>query len=182
MGYGFVEFEDAGATKEAIKRMQSSTLDGHALQLKISSNAGSAAGAAPQRKRSRDDADAPGAGADKATAKLMVKNIAFQASKGDLRELFTAYGDLKSVRLPKRFDGRPRGFAFVEYSSAKEAAAAVAALSATHLYGRHLVLEYAASDDVVQSQSALQAAAADDANVAAGGDRKVKAKQRRMDE
>ena len=181
MGYGFVEYDDADSAKEAIKRLQSTSLDGHALQLKISNNAGSAA-SAPSRKRSRDGVAAPGAGASKATPKIMVKNIAFQASKGDLRELFAAYGDLKSVRLPKRFDGRARGFAFVEYSSAKEAAAAVAALSATHLYGRHLVLEYAASDDVVQSQAALQAAAADDANVAAGGERKVKAKQRRMEE
>ncbi len=181
MGYGFVEFEEADSAKEAIKRLQSTTLDGHALQLKISSSAGSTS-AAPNRKRSRESAAAPGASSGKATPKIMVKNIAFQATKGDLRELFAAYGDLKSVRLPKRFDGRARGFAFVEYSSAKEAAAAVAALSATHLYGRHLVLEYAASDDVVQSQSALQAAATDDANVAAGGDRKVKAKQRRMEE
>jgi len=182
MGYGFVEYDDADSAKEAIKRLQSTSLDGHALQLKISSNAGSSNSSAPSRKRSREGVAAPGAGASKATPKIMVKNIAFQASKGDLRELFAAYGDLKSVRLPKRFDGRARGFAFVEYSSAKEAAAAVAALSATHLYGRHLVLEYAASDDVVQSQAALQAAAADDANVAAGGERKVKSKQRRLEE
>ena len=46
---------------------------------------------------------------------------------------------LKSLRLPKKFDGSHRGFAFVEFTTKQEAQAAVDALASTHLYGRHLV-------------------------------------------
>lgn len=170
MGYGFVEFEQEASALEALKRLQHATLDGHALQLKVSKQ--SAAGAtAPSRKRTL--------AATGGSGKIMVKNVAFQATKRDIRELFAAYGDLKSVRVPKRFDGRARGFAFVEYSTPQEAAAAMQALSATHLYGRHLVLEQAAAE---KADEELQADAADDAKAAAGMERSVKAKRRRMEE
>lgn len=39
--------------------------------------------------------------------------------------------------------GHHRGFAFVEYVTKQEAQNALEALSSTHLYGRHLVLERA---------------------------------------
>ena len=47
------------------------------------------------------------------------------------------------MRLPKKFDGSHRGFAFVEFVSKQEAAKALAALQSTHLYGRHIVVSYA---------------------------------------
>lgn len=57
--------------------------------------------------------------------------------------LFSSHGQLKSVRLPKKFDSRSRGFAFLEFVSRHEAENAYAALRHTHLLGRHLVLEWA---------------------------------------
>ena len=39
-------------------------------------------------------------------------------------------------------NGQHRGFGFVEYDTAEEAALAKQALSSTHLYGRKLVIEY----------------------------------------
>jgi multiple RNA-binding domain-containing protein 1 len=51
------------------------------------------------------------------------------------------------VRLPKKFDGSHRGFAFVEFLTSKEAVAAMNALSRTHLYGRHLVLEWTTDEE-----------------------------------
>ena len=56
---------------------------------------------------------------------------------------FSSHGQLKSVRLPKRFDARSRGFAFLDFVSRHEAETAYAALRHTHLLGRHLVLEWA---------------------------------------
>ena len=56
---------------------------------------------------------------------------------------YSAHGQLKSVRLPKRFDYRSRGFAFLDFISRREAESAYAALKHTHLLGRHLVLEWA---------------------------------------
>ncbi len=51
------------------------------------------------------------------------------------------------MRLPKKFDSRTRGFAFVEFVSRHEAENAYAALRHTHLLGRHLVLEWAEAEE-----------------------------------
>ena len=76
------------------------------------------------------------------SSKLMIRNIAFQAEKKDITELFQESGSLKRIKLPKKMDGSHRGFAFVEYDTAEEAALAKEMLSNTHLYGRKLVIEY----------------------------------------
>lgn len=47
------------------------------------------------------------------------------------------------MRLPNRADRRSRGFAFVDFSTRREAEGAMEALRHTHLLGRHLVLEWA---------------------------------------
>jgi multiple RNA-binding domain-containing protein 1 len=49
-------------------------------------------------------------------------------------------------RLPKKFDGNHRGFAFLEFTTKQEAANALDGVGGTHLYGRRLVVEYAQAD------------------------------------
>ena len=76
----------------------------------------------------------------------MVRNVAFEATRRDIQKLFNPFGVLKSCRLPKKFDGAHRGFAFAELSTKREASAALEALRGTHLYGRRLTVERAAED------------------------------------
>ena len=76
----------------------------------------------------------------KKRTKIVVRNLAFEANKKELRALFATYGQVKSVRLPRKFDGKHRGFGFVDFVSNQEAACAKEALGSSHLYGRHLVL------------------------------------------
>ena len=73
----------------------------------------------------------------------------FEASKREVKELFAAFGQLKTLRLPKKFDGSHRGFAFVEFVSKAEAAKALHALQSTHLYGRKIVVAYAEAEQSV---------------------------------
>lgn len=61
----------------------------------------------------------------------------------------SAYGTLKSVRMPRKFDSKARGFAFLEFMSRHEAENAMSTLKHTHLLGRHLVLDWAAEGEVV---------------------------------
>jgi multiple RNA-binding domain-containing protein 1 len=57
--------------------------------------------------------------------KLLVKNLAFEATADDVRELFKQYGSLKKVRLPKKVNStNHRGFGFVEFISPDEALSA----------------------------------------------------------
>jgi len=78
----------------------------------------------------------------------LVKNLAFEATKRDLKEIFQPYGQLKSIRIPKKFDNSGRGFAFVELLTKQEAQNAMEALKHSHLYGRRLILEYSIEEDI----------------------------------
>ncbi|KAK0547910.1 Multiple RNA-binding domain-containing protein 1 [Tilletia horrida] len=171
MGYGFAVFKNANAASKAQKAMDGFLLDGYALKVQFA-----------KRGHDGDDEAASGkAGSASSSSsslsnstKLMIKNLPFETTKKDVRELFGAHGQVRSVRLPKRIDNRPRGFAFVEFVSHREAEAAKEALKHTRLLGRHLVIGWAesegsgagvggvgsSSDSVVERQRAKEAAAA----------------------
>lgn len=131
MGYGFVEMRDSNAARKAIQHLHGKLLYGHSLEIAVS------------RKENKQAASSIGTTSGKNSSKLMVRNVPFQASRKELLQLFGAFGQLKRVRMPKKVDGTNRGFAFVEYQTSKDALHAMKSLSQTHLYGRHLVLEWA---------------------------------------
>ena len=62
----------------------------------------------------------------KASTKILVRNITFQAKKEEIVQLFRTFGEISAVRLPKKMagTGEHRGFAFIEFSSKKDAASA----------------------------------------------------------
>ena len=69
-------------------------------------------------------------------SKLYVGNLPFSSSEEDVRDLFSQYGDVHSVKLiSDRETGRPRGFGFVEMENADEA---MKALDNYELEGRNL--------------------------------------------
>jgi multiple RNA-binding domain-containing protein 1 len=186
MGYGFVEFKTAAHAQAALREMAGARLHEHVLQLKLSTRttatATGAAAASSKGKKSKVAAGAVGGAGGGASmepsAKLLVRNLPFQASQKEIKELFQTFGQLKTVRVPKKFDGHHRGFAFVEFVSKAEASKAKNALHATHLYGRHLVLEYAEEERSVEAMReklrGQQAAAADEES--AGGAKRKKRK------
>eukprot|EP00475_Leptophrys_vorax_P038150 TRINITY_DN6675_c0_g1_i1.p1 TRINITY_DN6675_c0_g1~~TRINITY_DN6675_c0_g1_i1.p1 ORF type:complete len:780 (-),score=284.79 TRINITY_DN6675_c0_g1_i1:76-2361(-) len=145
MGYGFIEFVSPDSAMEALKRMQGYELNGHKLELKISSRQTFASESDKKSKRKRgSDADA---GSKLSKTKIIVKNMPFEANRAELRTLFGTFGQLKSVRVPKKFNGAHRGFAFIEFVSEQEAENAFKSLQDTHFYGRHLILQWAQEDE-----------------------------------
>merc|ERR1712196_649697 len=79
----------------------------------------------------------------KCSTKILVKNVAFEVEKKELKELFDHYGTIKSIRLPKKYLGCHRGFAFIEFVTSAEAKNAFNSLENTHIKGRKLVLKWA---------------------------------------
>merc|ERR1711988_213082 len=133
MGYGFVEFKTMEQALNAIKKKQGATLDGKQLQLAISER--------KQEKKSDSGSKTTKGKARLLSAKLAVRNVPFEVQKKELMQLFSTYGKLASVRLPRKPDGTHRGFAFVEFATKSEASTAMESLQHTHLFGRHLVIE-----------------------------------------
>jgi RNA recognition motif-containing protein len=70
---------------------------------------------------------------------IYVGNLSYGMSEDELREAFSAYGDVTSVKiLSDRETGRSRGFGFVEMPNQSEGEAAVAQLNGKELGGRTL--------------------------------------------
>ncbi|KAH7319214.1 hypothetical protein BKA65DRAFT_96890 [Rhexocercosporidium sp. MPI-PUGE-AT-0058] len=140
MGFGFLEFRSKAQAQAALTAMDGHVLEDHKLLIKASHKGLDAA----EERRKEDNAKKQ---AGKRT-KIIIKNLPFQATKQDVRALFGAYGQLRSVRVPKKFDHTTRGFAFANFITAREAENALEALKDTHLLGRRLVIEFAADDAV----------------------------------
>merc|ERR1719221_1694126 len=135
MGYGFLEFDTMANATEALKRKQGLLVDGHAVQLQVSHRRDRRTG---QAGASREKGGKKGL----ASPRLCVRNLAFEANRKELAQLFGAYGSVTAVRIPKKADySGHRGFAFIDFASKSEAASAFEALQHTHLYGRRMVLE-----------------------------------------
>jgi len=142
MGYGFVEFKKLKSADKAIKLLQNCDLDGHKLELKKSHRET----VAPKATRKRASEK------EQKSSKIIVRNIPFEANVKEIKELFSSFGHIKSLRLPKKMagTGSHRGFAFVDFTTKQDAKRAFKALcQSTHLYGRRMVLEWAEDDESV---------------------------------
>jgi RNA recognition motif-containing protein len=78
--------------------------------------------------------------------RLFVGNLSFSLGDGDLREAFAEVGAVERAEIVRdRFDGRSRGFAFVEMRNEIDAAAALRVMNGKELSGRPLRVEAATS-------------------------------------
>ena len=145
MGYGFIEYEQEEDALKAIKRLQGHELDDHKLELKLS-RAKNQPKTTQQEKSSKPE--------QQASSKLLVRNIPFETGKKEIMQLFGTFGKLKNVRLPLKMgsSSEHRGFCFVEFVTKEDAKRAFDSLRhSTHLYGRRLVLEWAAMEESVSN-------------------------------
>ncbi|XP_054248726.1 probable RNA-binding protein 19 [Indicator indicator] len=145
MGFGFVEYKKPESAQKALRRLQGCSVDGHKLEVKISERAVRPAVKSARKKQTLKK---------QKTSKILVRNIPFQATVREIRELFSTFGELKTVRLPKKMagTGSHRGFGFVDFLTKQDAKKAFNALChSTHLYGRRLVLEWADTEETVEA-------------------------------
>ena len=126
MGYGFIELAHTDDVRKVIQSMQGVVLDGHPLELKPSTRTPRAPPPTPLSS----------------TRRVVVKNLPFEATAAEVKALMGSFGVVKRVRLPKKMEGGHRGFAFVDFTTRKEAEGAMAAVGHSHLYGRALVVEW----------------------------------------
>ena len=166
-GFGFVEFESHETASICSKLVSTGIgkLDGKVLSIELS-----------RQKMSREAVEDDNTNAlmmkkkskipkGKSATKLVLRNVAFEATKRDVQLLFNPFGVLKSVRVPKKFDGSHRGFAFIEYTTQREATDAMEALGNAHLYGRKCVIERADEDETVNTMDDSNAAVFGESNV-----------------
>lgn len=73
------------------------------------------------------------------SSKVFVGNLDYNTTETEVQSLFAQAGDVKDVYLPTdRESGRKRGFAFVEFASDEQAAAAIEKFNGYQMGGRTL--------------------------------------------
>ncbi|HEU4471826.1 MAG TPA: RNA-binding protein [Flavisolibacter sp.] len=80
---------------------------------------------------------------------IYVSNLSFNVQDEDLREFFTAYGEVTSAKvISDKFTGKSRGFGFVEMSDDTAAKKAIAELDQATIEGRAIkVMEAKPKED-----------------------------------
>jgi RNA recognition motif-containing protein len=77
-------------------------------------------------------------------SKLYVGNLSFNTTEDALRTAFGQFGSITDVYIANdRETGRPRGFAFVTFSTAEESKAAIEKMNGADLDGRALTVNEA---------------------------------------
>jgi len=69
---------------------------------------------------------------------LIVRNIPFKIQINDLKKIFSIFGKIISIRLPKRKNGENRGFAFIDYGNLNNAKKALYFVQNTKIDSRFL--------------------------------------------
>jgi len=72
---------------------------------------------------------------------VFVGNVSYQCTEESLRAFFAPCGAISSIRLAKGDDGRPKGFAHVEFEDSNQAQQAVQ-LSGRELAGRNVRVDF----------------------------------------
>jgi len=74
-----------------------------------------------------------------AGTKLFIGNLSFDTTDDSLKTAFAEHGNVVSARvITDRETGRSRGFGFVEFETADEAAAAMKAMDGVNVDGREV--------------------------------------------
>ena len=76
--------------------------------------------------------------------KIYVGNLDYKVNESDLESLFSEYGTVSSVRIiSDKYNGRSKGFGFVEMENNDEANKAVSGLNGSSLKSRDITVNEA---------------------------------------
>jgi polyadenylate-binding protein len=123
-GYGFVHYETQEAASLAVTKVNGMLLNGKKVFV----------GFFVPRK---DRADT-GAAADATFTNVFVKSLPLEVDDDGLKEMFTAFGEVKSSIVMKDSEGKSRGFGFVNFAEHDDATKAIDELNGKEKDGKTL--------------------------------------------
>ncbi|KAL2017560.1 hypothetical protein VTK56DRAFT_1994 [Thermocarpiscus australiensis] len=144
-GFGYVDFDSPQAAEKAYNEKNGANLQGRDLRLDFASKP--SADAAPNQ-RAADRARKHGDVVSPESDTLFVGNLAFNASEDSVSAFFNEVAQVQSLRIPTdQESGRPKGFAYVTFSSVEDAKTAFTSLNGANLDGRPVRLDFAKPRD-----------------------------------
>ncbi|PPR00808.1 hypothetical protein CVT26_012449 [Gymnopilus dilepis] len=140
------------AAAPASRSLSSSSLTRAAVRASASVPRGSIAAVTVQRAFSisarvsqEQDVRSGSEGPAPASTSIYIGNMPWSMNKDELTDLFSEFGEIKSVRIQTHADGRPRGFAHITFADQESAEAVVTSAKEEpiHFSGRDLFVDYA---------------------------------------
>ncbi|NXV79004.1 NUCL protein, partial [Atlantisia rogersi] len=125
-GMAYIEFKTEADANKALEEKQGTEIDGRAMVIDFTG------------EKSHQDYQ-KGGGGEKESKTLIVNNLSYAASEETLQELFKK---ASSIKMPQTNQGRPKGYAFVEFPTAEDAKEALNSCNNTEIEGRAIRLEF----------------------------------------
>ncbi|XP_040199149.1 RNA-binding protein 28 [Rana temporaria] len=147
-GFGYVTFsmlEDAQRAMKEIKQYDGKKIEVLVAKKKLTEK--------DRKSKSKETANTPvekkpkdGKGQHK-KARLIIRNLSFKCSEDDLKKHFSAFGTVLEVNIPKKPDGKMRGFAFVQLKNMLEASKAIKGTNMKNIKDRTVAVDWAVAKD-----------------------------------
>jgi RNA recognition motif-containing protein len=78
------------------------------------------------------------------TVSIFIRNLSSSTREQDLRNAFEQFGNIRDVYIPRHYKSRePRGFAYIEFSTEKEAHDAIETMDGKTINGRQVTVTFA---------------------------------------
>ncbi|KAM6152128.1 RNA-binding protein 28 [Erethizon dorsatum] len=90
-------------------------------------------------------------------ARLIIRNLSFKCSEDDLKTVFTQFGAVLEVNIPRKPDGKMHGFAFVQFKKLLEAGKALKGMNMKDIKGRTVAVDWAVAKDKYKDTQSVSA-------------------------
>ncbi|XP_075572231.1 nucleolin [Pelecanus crispus] len=124
-GMAYVEFKTEAEANKALEEKQGTEIDGRAMVIDF-------IGEKSHQEHQKG-------GGERESKTLIVNNLSYAASEETLQELFKK---ASSIKMPQTNQGRPKGYAFVEFPTTEDAKEALNSCNNTEIEGRAIRLEF----------------------------------------
>ncbi|NXV96697.1 NUCL protein, partial [Calonectris borealis] len=124
-GMAYVEFKTEAEANKALEEKQGTEIDGRAMVIDFTGE--------------KSHQEHQKGGGERESKTLIVNNLSYAASEETLQELFKK---ASSIKMPQTNQGRPKGYAFVEFPTTEDAKEALNSCNNTEIEGRAIRLEF----------------------------------------
>ncbi|XP_055673350.1 nucleolin [Falco peregrinus] len=124
-GMAYVEFKSEAEANKALEEKQGTEIDGRAMVIDFTGE--------------KSHQEHQKGGGERESKTLIVNNLSYAASEETLQELFKK---ASSIKMPQNNQGRPKGYAFVEFPTTEDAKEALNSYNNTEIEGRAIRLEF----------------------------------------
>ncbi|XP_026957840.1 RNA-binding protein 28 [Sagmatias obliquidens] len=156
-GFGYVTFSMLEDVQRALKEI--TTFEGCKITVTVAKkklrNKSKEKGKTENSKSPKKELQPKKAKVADKKARLIIRNLSFKCSEDDLKTVFAQFGAVLEVNIPRKPDGKMRGFAFVQFKNLLEAGKALKSMNMKEIKGRTVAVDWAvAKDKYKNTQSA----------------------------